>query len=61
MMHKGSYDSETASFKMMEEFCSENNLIRDSKLHREIYLSDPRKVIPEKLKTALRFKVKQKE
>jgi hypothetical protein len=58
MMHVGSYDSEPASFKLMEEFCGENNLIRESKQHREIYLSDPRKVAPEKLKTILRFKVK---
>jgi hypothetical protein len=60
MMHIGSYDSEPLSFKLMEEFCTENNLVRQAKPHREIYLSDPRKVIPEKLKTVLRFKVKEK-
>lgn len=58
MMHLGSYDNEPKSFKIMEEFCQENNLIRESKKHREIYLSDARKVSPEKLKTVLRFKVK---
>jgi hypothetical protein len=31
-----------------------------SKVHREIYLSDVRKVDPEKLKTVLRFKVENK-
>ena len=58
MMHLGSYDNEPASFKQMEEFCKENNLLRKSKQHREIYLSDARKVSPEKLKTVLRFNVK---
>ena len=61
IMHIGSYDNEPVSFKIMEEFCDKNNLIRESKQHREIYLSDVRKVIPEKLKTVLRFKVKKKE
>jgi hypothetical protein len=56
MMHHGSYDNEPESFKIMEDFCHDNNLIRESKIHREIYLSDARRVIPEKLKTVLRFK-----
>jgi len=42
----------------MEEYASEQGLLRASKLHREIYLSDFRKTAPEKLKTVLRFKVK---
>ena len=58
MMHLGSYDNEPESFKKMEEFCEANDLIRASKRHREIYLSDVRKVSPEKLKTVLRFNVK---
>lgn len=57
MLHLGSYDSETVSFKLMEEFAEQNNLKRISKTHREIYLSDPRKTSPEKLKTILRFSV----
>jgi len=57
MMHLGSYDNEPESFSQMEEFCKENNLVRKSKQHREIYLSDARKVSPEKLKTVLRFQV----
>lgn len=57
MLHVGSYDDERKSFKIMEEFARENNLTRLSKVHREIYLSDFRKVAPEKLKTVLRFKV----
>lgn len=57
MMHLGNYDDESESFRILEEFCGENNLVRKSKVHREIYLSDPRKVAPEKLKTVLRFQV----
>lgn len=60
MLHIGSYETEPESFKKMEKFCSENSLKRTSKRHREIYLSDPRKVAPEKLKTVLRFKVEYK-
>ncbi len=58
MLHIGSYDNEPESFKQMEAFAANNNLERISKVHREIYLSDFRKVAPEKLKTILRFKVK---
>lgn len=57
MMHIGSYDSEPASFKQMEDFCLQNGYIRESKRHREIYLSDFRKVSPDKLKTVLRFRI----
>lgn len=58
MMHLGSYDNEPASFALMESFAKDNNLTRLTKIHREIYLSDVRKVPPEKLKTVLRFGVK---
>jgi hypothetical protein len=57
MLHTGSYDSEPASFKKMEEFAHAKNLKRVSLIHREIYLSDARKVAPEKLRTVLRFQV----
>ena len=57
MLHLGSYDDEPVSFKIMEEFADKNNLIRKCKTHREIYLSDARKVEPDKLKTVLRFGV----
>jgi hypothetical protein len=56
MMHVGKFDDEPVSFRIMEDFCKENKLIRESKIHREIYLSDPRRVSPDKLKTVLRFK-----
>jgi hypothetical protein len=57
MMHIGSYDDEPASFKRMQDFCDENKYHRESKIHREIYLSDARKVSKDKLKTVLRFKI----
>jgi hypothetical protein len=57
MLHAGSYDDEPESFRMMEDFAEENNLRRLSKMHREIYLNDPRKIDPAKLKTVLRFQV----
>ena len=59
MMHVGSYDNEPVSFKQMEDYAKSEKLIRKSKVHREIYLSDARKVAPEKLKTVLRFKIKE--
>ena len=58
MMHLGSYDNEPESFKQMEDFAQQQNLTRTSKVHREIYISDARKVAPEILKTVLRLKVK---
>lgn len=57
MMHIGSYDNESESFERMEEFANSKNLVRKSKIHREIYLSDFRKVSEEKLKTILRFQL----
>ncbi|MFZ4522732.1 MAG: GyrI-like domain-containing protein [Bacteroidales bacterium] len=58
MLHEGSYDSEPASFMKMKEFAYEKNLERISQSHREIYLSDARKVPADKLKTVLRFLVR---
>jgi hypothetical protein len=55
-MHLGSYDDESETFRLMEEYCSQNHLKRAEKTHKEIYISDPRKTTPEKLKTVLRFK-----
>lgn len=57
MLHIGSYDNEPATFAEMASFAEEHHLSRISPVHREIYLSDARKVQPEKLKTILRFQV----
>ena len=59
MMHLGSYDDEPESFKLMEDFAQNENYSRISKVHREIYISDARKVATEKLKTLLRFQIKK--
>jgi hypothetical protein len=56
MLHVGSYDDEPGSFAAMENYCIQNGLLRASKTHREIYLSDARRTQPDKLKTVLRFK-----
>jgi Uncharacterized conserved protein len=58
MLHLGSYDDEPKSFKIMNDFIANNNLVNDSLIHREIYLSDARKTQPDKLKTVLRYMVK---
>ncbi|MFA1712924.1 GyrI-like domain-containing protein [Peribacillus frigoritolerans] len=58
MLHVGPYDDEPQSFKVMNEFIKNNNLEKTSLQHREIYLSDFRKVEPSKFKTVLRYKVK---
>lgn len=57
MLHIGSYDNEALTFKIMEEFAIKKGFKRKSKVHREIYLSDFRKVPTEKLKTILRFNI----
>jgi len=56
-MHIGPYDNEKESFDKMEEYAKAQNYVRIEKTHREIYISDFRKVEPEKLKTVLRFKI----
>jgi len=57
MLHVGAFDAEPESFAEMERFASGLNLRRVSLTHREIYLSDPGRVVPEKLRTVLRFQV----
>jgi len=60
MMHEGSYDNELESFALMEKYTEEIGYRRICKSHREIYLSDARKVEAEKLKTVLRFKIEKR-
>lgn len=57
MLHIGSYDNEPATFEQMEQFAEREGLVRKSKIHREIYLSDFRRTPVEKLKTTLRFQL----
>ncbi|MBR6078883.1 MAG: GyrI-like domain-containing protein [Treponema sp.] len=61
IMHNGPYDDEPATIKLMDDFIHENgyeNDINEVRLHHEIYLSDPRKTAPEKLKTVIRHPIR---
>ncbi len=62
-MHLGPYDDEPATVAAMESFAHGNGYIIDitpSRYHHEIYLSDPRKTEPAKLKTVIRHPIKEK-
>jgi hypothetical protein len=61
-MHIGSYDDEPATVELMHKYMEEQGYIldiTDLRLHHEIYLSDARKVAPEKLKTVVRHPIKR--
>lgn len=60
IMHIGPYDDEPRSFAKMKEFIKTNGLELVTLKHREIYISDARKTDPAKLKTVLRYRVKNK-
>jgi len=60
-MHIGSYDDEPSTVELMHKFMEEQGYeldITDERMHHEIYLSDARKVAPEKLKTVIRHPIK---
>ena len=62
IMHIGSFDDEPASLEKMDKFLEENDYEKDfseTRLHHEIYLSDPRKSTPDKQKTVIRHPVKK--
>lgn len=62
VMHIGSYDDEPASVAALDSFAIQNSYaidISDTRRHHEIYISDPRKVAPEKLKTVLRHPIRK--
>jgi hypothetical protein len=56
MLHVGPYENEGETGDQMIAFCQAQGL-QPTRWHHEIYLSDPRRVPPEKLKTLLRFPV----
>ena len=61
-MHIGSYDEEPATVALMHEFMEQQGYtldITEQRLHHEIYLSDARKVAPEKRKTVIRHPIKR--
>ena len=60
-MHIGSYDSEPSTILKMREYAEKNGYsedLSDTRLHHEIYLSDPRRCAPERLKTVIRHPIK---
>lgn len=62
MMHSGSYDDEPETVAAMDAFLEEQgyvNDLSDTRRHHEIYLSDARKVAPEKRKTVIRHPIKK--
>lgn len=63
IMHIGSFDDEPATVAVMDKFLNENgyiNDISDTRLHHEIYMSDARKVAPEKWKTVIRHPIRKR-
>ena len=61
-MHIGSYDSEPATISAISAFIETQGYtfdLTDMRLHHEIYLSDPRKTAPEKLKTVIRIPISE--
>ena len=62
IMHIGSFDDEPASLEKMDKYLEENGYEKDfsdTRLHHEIYLSDPRKSTSDKMKTVIRHPVKK--
>ena len=61
-MHLGAYDDEPATVALMDRYLAENGYVNDfsdTRRHHEIYLSDARKVAPEKWKTVIRHPVRK--
>ncbi len=58
-LHVGPYDKEEETLTKMMDFASEQGMEFHG-MHHEIYISDPCRVAPEKLKTILRMPVKKK-
>ena len=61
-MHLGAYDNEPATVDRMHRFMEEQGYsldITDQRMHHEIYLSDARKIAPEKLKTVIRHPIRK--
>ena len=63
-MHIGPYDDEPATVEIMHDYVEKQGYvldISDKRLHHEIYLSDARKVAPERLKTVIRHPIRKKD
>lgn len=62
-MHIGPYDDEPQTIAAMDAFAADAGYVVDwsgSRYHHEIYLSDPRRVSPEKLRTVIRHPIREK-
>lgn len=62
IMHFGAFDDEPATVAIMDAYLDQNGYANDfseNRLHHEIYLSDARKVLPEKWKTVIRHPIKK--
>ena len=62
-MHTGSYDDEPETIQKIEAFLEEQGYETDfsgCRMHHEIYLSDPRRTAPEKLRTVIRLPIRRK-
>jgi len=63
ILHIGPFDNEPETVAIMDAFLEENgyeNDLNEKRLHHEIYMSDARKVTPEKWKTVIRHPIKRK-
>lgn len=63
LMHIGPYDTEPASIRKMDAFLQDSGYETDfspKRFHHEIYLGDPRRTAPERLKTVIRHPVRKK-
>ena len=61
-MHSGPFDDEPATVARMDEYIAQTGYVNDlntHRLHHEIYLSDARKVAPEKWKTVIRHPIRK--
>ncbi len=64
IMHIGPYDDEPATVQIMDDYLKANGYVNDisaDRMHHEIYLSDARKVAPEKWKTVIRHPIRKAE
>lgn len=62
MMHIGAFDNESETVAMMDKYIEESGYVNDftgKRRHHEIYLSDPRKTVPEKCKTVIRHPIRK--
>lgn len=62
ILHIGAFDNEPATVALMEDYLAANgyeNDFSETRLHHEIYLSDARKVPPERWKTVIRHPIRQ--